>query len=298
MSELVLDSGRAVVDPGAGAELRSLRSLVSDRELLFQAPWPPAELDRAAGEEKWTRGWRGGWQVLFPNAANACRHRGREHPFHGDAALGEFETVDSDGRSATLRWIDRADVALVRWVELRGASVTVETTIQNAGGEPFDWLLVEHLVLGGDLAAPGARIELDGRLWPLDADGRARSARADAGRWPEVDGEDWSLVPERGSRFGALVDSVPRAQASSPSGDLRVQLRWGRETFRSLWYWIEANGLTDQPWEGRTRCVGLEPSSAAGADGLAGRAAAGEVYTLEPGAKVRGRVELTVWDEA
>ena len=66
------------VDPSHGGEILDLVDLRTGRQLLGRPPFgsvPPAVGD--LDEETWTASYRGGWQVLFPNAGSPCTVNGR-----------------------------------------------------------------------------------------------------------------------------------------------------------------------------------------------------------------------------
>ena len=111
----------------------------------------------------------------------------------------------------------------------------------------------------------------------------------------DSDPGDWSSLPAPGTqRFGAVVDcGAGRATAYSRE-DLRVSVSWSGENLRSLWYWLENGWNPEPPWDGRTRCLGLEPASSADSDGLAGASKRGMTTTLAPGRSMTHSTTLTV----
>ena len=115
------------VDPAHGGEILDLVDLRTGRQLLGRPPFgstvPVAgDLD----EGTWTAAYRGGWQVLLPNAGNACRVDGRRHGFHGRASNDPWSVEERDESSVTLAWSGQG-VAARRRLRLAdgGLSVTL-----------------------------------------------------------------------------------------------------------------------------------------------------------------------------
>jgi len=281
----VLSSGslRAEVDPGGGADVLSFRN-AEGREILFQPHWRADSDDRGRGDQSWVRGWRGGWTLLFPNAGPACVHGGRRHPYHGDAALAEWQVVDSGPDRLTLRYTDSDGAIVERAHRITPDCLIIVTTIDNPTDRPFEFIAVEHVILGSSFAREAAPVDLPaGQRRILDAE----SAPG-----------DWSRLPGPGAqRFGAVVDcGEGRAVAHGREG-LSVSVSWSGEHLKSLWYWLENGCNPEPPWDGRTRCLGLEPASSASGDGLSEASRNGMATAIAPGRAVTHSTTLTVEHE-
>jgi hypothetical protein len=151
-------------------------------------------------------------------------------------------------------------------------------------------MATEHLILGGDLLEGDPRIVLPGgRVWPMSDDGEPLGPRAAARPWP--DGYDRPARP--GSRFAAVVDLGQRWAAVEGARGLRTTVRWSH-SYPGLWLWAENGGAASPPWDGRARCLGVEPATGDRADGLAAAIARGEAVSLAPGEVWRAWVELEV----
>ena len=279
---LILAGGslRAEVDPGGGADVLSVRD-AQGREILFQPGWQAGRSDRGRDDQSWVRGWRGGWTLLFPNAGPACLHNGRRHPYHGDAALSEWQVVDSALDRLSLRYVDSGGATVERRHQITSDRLTIVTTIGNPTDSPFEFIAVEHLILGSAFVWDAAPVDLPpGPRRVLDRD-------SDPG--------DWSSLPGPGTqRFGAVVDCGDGSAAAYSREDLRVSVSWSGENLRSLWYWLENGWNPEPPWDGRTRCLGLEPASSADSDGLAAASQRGMTTTLAPGTSMTHSTALTV----
>lgn len=281
----VLSSGglRAEVDPNGGADVLSIRD-AQGREVLFQPHWQAETGDRGLDDESWVKGWRGGWTLLFPNAGPACVHGGRSHPYHGDAALSEWKVVDSAPDRLSLRYVDSDGAIVERGHQITSGRLTIVTTIDNPTDHPFEFMAVEHVILGSAFAWEAAPVDLPAGLH------RILDAESEPG--------DWSSLPGPGAqRFGAVADcGEGRAVAYGREG-LRVSVSWSGAHLRSLWYWLENCWNPDSPWGGRTCCLGLEPASSASGDGLSEASRNGMTTALAPGTAVTHSTTLTVEHE-
>ena len=279
---LVLSSGglRAEVDPSGGADVLSVRD-AQGREVLFQPHWQAETGDRGLDDESWVKGWRGGWTLLFPNAGPACVHTGRRHPYHGDAALSEWKVVDSAPDRLSLRYVDSDGAIVERRHQITSDRLTIVTTIDNPTDRPFEFIAVEHLILGLAFVWEAAPLDLPpGPRLVLDAD----SAPG-----------DWSSLAGPGTqRFGAIVGCGESGAAAYSREGLRVSVSWAGGHLGSLWYWIENGWNPQAPWDGRTRCLGLEPASSVNSDGLAEASKRGMTTVLAPGSSVTHSTTLTV----
>jgi hypothetical protein len=107
---LKLENGclRMVVLPQKGADIYELSHLPSGVQFLMHTPWglkPPSPQPPMDFLEN----YEGGWQVLFPNINDPCHYRGRQIPFHGEAALlaWQDEVVLATEQEVRLRlWVD------------------------------------------------------------------------------------------------------------------------------------------------------------------------------------------------
>src|SRR5919197_1000064 len=86
---LVVRSERVLarLAPGLWGEVLDLVDLTTGRQLLGRPPFSSAEpLAGDLTEEVWTERYRGGWQLVTPNAGNQCDVDGHYHGFHGRAS--------------------------------------------------------------------------------------------------------------------------------------------------------------------------------------------------------------------
>lgn len=297
-TELMTPELAVQIDPERGGVISSARARRAGVELLFQAPWPagPQELaDR--DEEAWTTAWQGGWNVLFPNAGAACEVDGRTHPFHGAASFTPWTIVDRNDDAVRLQWGNDDGLAIEREVSLAAGTVRVENLVRNEGSRSAPFMLVEHLILGGDVLGHSTRVRIDGaKMIELENEGHC-TGRDDA--WPRIvrDGvpDDWSARPaDNSARYGALHALTDRAlHVEVPERSLELRLSW-TEGFPYLWFWEERSRETAPPWNRNAVCLGLEPSTSSTGEGLAAALERDDTPVLEPGGEARTVVVLEV----
>jgi hypothetical protein len=295
--ELSSDRLALMMDASCGAEILSLRDRRRDLELLVRTPWRSSPATSPASELQWTRRWRGGWQLLLPNAGNECLVEGRRHGFHGEASLSWWELLDRSAAHARLRWRGADGLVAVRDIDIRGPSVAVATEITNGSESAQPIVMVEHLILGPPLAGPGTRIDAPPAiLVTLDPVSGARVAPP--GRWPlGPGGVDWSSrTGDSFTCFGALEQPEPRTvRVREAAGDAAVAISWSGEALPHLWFWHEhrAARLVD---DHHLTCLGIEPASTTVSTGLARAIAQRQAIELNPGATTKVSVSLALLD--
>jgi galactose mutarotase-like enzyme len=276
------------IAPERGAEARSLEA--GGVELLYQAPWSPAPLPPGPIDAlPWEQAWRGGWQLLWPNAGAACTVDAVPHGFHGGGSVAEFSVIEQD-MARVLLGCELGGLVCERGFALRDGRVRATASIRNDGAEATSLILVEHLILGGRLAAEGTSIALEGgRVIGQEWDGTPAAA---VQAWPLLGEEDLSVLPATTSRFVVVRElAAGTARVTAPDG-LTLDLHFDRAAFPHLWLWEERFGATQEPWNGEGECLAVEPASVPSTDGLAGAIERGEATELAPGAVFEGWCEL------
>jgi galactose mutarotase-like enzyme len=297
-AELMTPDLAVRIDPARGGVISSAFARRAGVELLFQAPWPACPQELAGrDEEAWTTAWQGGWNVLFPNAGAACEVDGRIHPFHGAASFMPWAVIDQDDAAVRLRWASDDGLTIEREVSVAARAVRVENVVRNEGPRSAPFMLVEHLILGGDVLGASTRVRIDAaKVIELANEGH-RTGREDA--WPRIvrDGtpDDWSArPPDHAARYGALHALTDRAlHVEVPERSLELRLSWP-EGFPYLWFWEERAWEIAPPWNRRAVCLGLEPATSSTGEGLAAALERGDTLVLEPGGEKRTVVALEV----
>jgi len=289
----------ARIDPLHGGEVLDLVDLRTGRQLLGRPPFASAsprggDLDEAA----WTRSYRGGWQLLTPNAGAACEVDGRRHGFHGRASNDPWELLHHDAGTAALRWTGHG-LTVERRFAVAGA--TLHADVRWEAAEPAPLLAVEHVALGIELLDPEVQIALPaGRAVEMDEHAGPARAPAGAPRWPEIGlsdgarerGDRWPLARER-SRL-VCVSDVPdgAARVVNARTGAGVALAWDAQKLPHLWMWHEVR-RSGGAWRGLTELLVVEPATVPHHLGLAMAVAAGQATWVERGRPFGYRVSLT-----
>lgn len=289
----------ALVDPRHGAEILDVVHLETGRRLLGRPPFA-SDTPRAGDlpEESWTASYRGGWQVVAPNAGAACRVGDAEHGFHGRASNDPWTAEQVDESEARFTWRGHG-LELVRSIALRDASVEVRVEAR-ATGDAAPLVVLEHIALGLDLLDPEVEIELPaGRAYELSESDGPPVPPPEAPEWPHVlllDGSEeradrWPLARSR-SRLLAVAD-LPEARALVRNAltGMTVELTWGQDWLRHLWLWHEAREYGG-PWRGHAELLAVEPCSVPHPLGLATAIEHSQARWLEPGESAQYRLRL------
>jgi hypothetical protein len=288
------------IDAGHGAEVIDLVDRRTGRQLLGRPPFA-SRTPRAGDldEETWTASYRGGWQLLTPNAGSACAVAGALHGFHGRASNDPWQVLEHDMTGATLRWAGHG-LAVERRFSVKDATVHADVRWESAERTPL--LAVEHVALGIELLDPEVVIELPGGR-AVEMAERTGPPRApdDAPLWPEMAladgsrecGDRWPLTRAR-SRL-ACVQDVPEgtARVINALTGAGVALTWDRKRLPHVWIWHEIR-TSGGPWRGMTEMLVIEPASVPHHLGLETAIVEGQASWTSPGQPFGYRLSVTV----
>jgi hypothetical protein len=263
------------LDPGHGAEVLELIERRSGAQLLGRPPFRPAaprggDLD----EETWIASYRGGWQIVAPNAGNPCVVGGHRHGFHGRASVDPWEVLECNATSARLGWRGHG-IELSRQIALSGSTVHVDLR-WTALKEAAPMVVVEHICLGRALLSPEVEIDLEARAFELSEPSGPPRTPDEAPGWPEVlllDGTIESAgrwpIDRRRARFISLTDFArPSIRVTNPARDLGVTLTWDASRLPGAWVWHESRA-SGGIWSNAAELLAIEPASVPHSLGLA-----------------------------
>lgn len=299
MEKLTSPELDVLVDPGQGADIVSVVPARLGANLLFASPWsgsPAAFAPPVTGDSwvDWHTRYRGGWQVLCPNAGAERRAYGTVWGFHGEAALVPWQVTDAGETSLTLETeLTSAPLRLRRTVEVSGPALRVTEHLTNLAPVPIETHWMHHPAFGHPLIDKGTRISANARR--LLADEEAPGPLLEPGAayvWPLKPVATLPGCDEPRAVFGCLTDFPEHATytIANPALDLAVRVGWPSRTWPHAWLWQELHGSTGFPWYGRGHACAIEPSSTIPGVGE-GR---GQTLPLAAGQTREGTIELTV----
>jgi hypothetical protein len=298
MINLASGSVALVIDPRHGGEVRDLIDLRTGRQLLGRPPFASDEpMSGELDETAWTRCYRGGWQLLVPNAGNACVVDGVAHGFHGRASTDPWEFTGLDRAAVTLLW-EGHGIRVERRFELQDDTVAVRSTVQAQRTTSFVW--VEHVGLGIELLDPSVEICLGGgRAYEVDERTGPAEPPDDAPAWPEIRRLDGTL--ERADRAELrtprsrllIVANVPEGRLTIRNPDRRqgIELKWDHSWLPHLWMWHEVR-TSGGPWRELGETLIVEPASVPHTLGLDIARGLGQAHQLEAGQRHSTEVML------
>lgn len=267
------------VDDRLGGEITAIR--FDGLEVLAFYDWTsPVRASHSVGygdpKLDWLSEYRGGWQLLVPNAGAACVVDGVPLPFHGEWSRTRATVTERASDRVVMSAGTRLPLVVEREVRVAAdpERVLVRTTVSNPSDRlvPFVWgehpaFAVEH----------GDRIELPrGQVLALDG--------ALLGEWPPVsgrgrlDGID-TTEPTESVHF---VTGLAEGWAGLRRREVALALAWDVVDFPVVWLWHEI-GSPGFPFYGRSSLVAIEPAVCWPGDGLAGAISRGQSLTLAPG---------------
>ena len=136
-----------------------------------------------------------------------------------------------------------------RGFELHDGRVRATARIRNAGAEATSLIVVEHLILGGRMAAEGTRIALEGGSRHRAGVGRNAGGLAlSPGRCSAT--KTSRCLPATTSRFAVVRDLAAGTARVTAPDRLMLDVRFDHAAFPHLWLWEERFGATVEPWNG------------------------------------------------
>lgn len=265
---LTTDELRVEVDPFRGGDVLSVVDRGTGAELLFRTPWRARADAVSAGRHRpvssdtwadWLEGYRGGWQILCPNAGPARVRNGVRLGFHGEASTVTWRVTSLSAVHVTMETeLFTVPLVLERRIELAGAAVRIVDLIRNESPVTVEFDYVSHPAFAGALAEPGVSLSAPNCV--------LRSVTEAGDSSPPLVPEMANLA-STGSFLGWLEgDGVGDVLLHHAGRGAGVRVQWDRRQLPFAWVWIEMGGTTGFPWFGRARVVAVEPASTPPAD--------------------------------
>jgi hypothetical protein len=223
----------------------------------------------------WLSDYRGGWQLLVPNAGAACVVSGVPLPFHGEWSRTQLTVTHRSSHRVVMTAGTRLPLTVTREVSVAADPdrVLVRTTVANVCAEPVPFIWGEHPAFA---VGPGDQIDFPPAA-VHDENG------VGVGQWPSLpDGRDLGRVA------GAEGDSVhflvgfSQGWAAIRRERVGVALAWDVDDFPCAWLWHEIGG-GGFPFFGRASIVAIEPARSWPGTGLSDAIERGQAIVVEPG---------------
>lgn len=279
---LVGEQVAVAVEPERGASITHFGSGPAAKDnLLAHYDWKtplPARLGPGYGDttKDWLSEYRGGWQLLTPNAGDECVVSDVTHPCHGEVSRAEWVVAEVSDTSVTMWTGTHSALTVTRTIEVIGAGVRATTTLANETGVAVPAILTEHIAFAaGDDAivrAPAlSRWRTEPHGWGAD--------EPDEG-WADTRSRRRVMAGEEGVA-SLVAGSEGWIEIHRPALNRAARVEWSASDLPFLWHW-QQRGSARFPWFGRADIVGLEPSSASRSNGLAEAVARGEAWMIGP----------------
>lgn len=294
--------GTAAIDPERGCDVLHFgRTARAEDNVLAAYDWlapVPARAGTGYGNSTldWLSEYRGGWQLLTPNAGAASTVRGMEHPFHGEVSRARWHVDRTSAESLSATTATHGPLSVRRTIALddEQARITATTTLSNDTPVTGYAVLVEHIAFRGSddsrLRAPA------GSLWRHDP------ASPEVVRAMETMTWRHAALAEPRSRGGCRLASLVAGSegwmelGGGHDGTVGIRVEWDPVRMPFAWHWQE-RGSEGFPWFGRADITAIEPASASFSDGLAAAIERGEAWAVAPGQTIETAVSIMIEGE-
>lgn len=268
-----------------GGHLASLRSISSEANALWQAPWKTVDPDDpqqsslakkygGGPEGQFLAGYTGHALCLDVFGMPSQEEAANGVALHGEAAVREWHVTLQDHASCTITVeLPHAGLRMVRQVSLDGAVVYVSETVENLRDVPHTSHWVQHATFGQPLIREQDEIaaSLDKCVtWPLGYEGHSLLPDNTAFSWPCVpdfkNGQTVDLSRSFSNRGKGFVAAglVPASRevgfvlARSRAHGTAVGYCFRRSDFPWVAVWEENCARHQSPWNGTAQARGME----------------------------------------
>ena len=224
--------------------------------------------------------YHGGWQEIFPIGGGPCDFKGAEMGQHGEIALipWEYQILIDTEEEISVRFTVRTNrtpfyLEKVLTMKANTPILYIKETVVNEGEEEINFMWGHHPAFGGRfldetcvIDAPAGKVESF-----FDAQPTNRVAPGEYTNWPmikSVDGlekVDLSKVPPKESRSMDMCFLTELEDGwygiTNTGKKVGFGMRWDKELFPHIWYWMVFGGAYGYPAYGRYYNLALEPFS-------------------------------------
>lgn len=271
-----------VLDPSFGADILSVKTVKSDQELLLKTPWADRAEEVISGQQTpfsldpvahWMEHYRGGWQLICPNAGPPRDIHGAAVGFHGEASISVWKIIEIKPESIRIQLdLVSVPIQIERMISLVGNEISIIDVITNLSALDLEFDYSSHPAFGGSLLDGEVLIETSAKKFILDEESESpHGPSGSSHQWPLVKGEngrtlDLSHIPPNGTELGVFgwlceFDGPKWYRISNKEQNLSFEMHWESEYLDFAWFWLEFNNLQGFPWFGRVRTFAIEPSS-------------------------------------
>ncbi|MDO8682495.1 MAG: DUF4432 family protein [Armatimonadota bacterium] len=232
--------------------------------------------------------YEGGWEEILPSGGLPNTYAGIDYGLHGELWSLPWSVRIDENRPANQISIvlncnlTKLPLSIEKRLTLNigEAILHIDETLTNESDEPVDFMWGHHPALGapflnGDcvLDVPAADCEAAS----IEGDPAARLQKGALHKWPMVtakDGNsiDLSAVPPPSAKCSDEFWLTGLKEGWCAVTDTRRKLGfgmvWDINIFRSLWIWQEFGGTKEEPWNGESYVMGVEPWSSYALEGL------------------------------
>ncbi|MFM9151900.1 MAG: hypothetical protein ACKOPU_06495 [Candidatus Planktophila sp.] len=284
MTHVTLKSGdlELVLDPGFGGDILSIKTVPKNQEILLKTPWADRAEGVITGEQRpftsdpvahWMEHYRGGWQMITPNAGHPREIHGAPVGFHGEAAISTWTVLESHPHHIRISLdLISIPVRIEREISLEKNQISIKDQITNLSSLDLEFDYSSHPAFGGTLLDGEVSIETSATKFTLDEESdSSHGVPGSTHQWPLIKNEngsnlDVSKLPTNGSNlwvFGWLSEFAgPKwYRVINKEKNLTFEMRWESQYLDFAWFWLEFNSSQGFPWFGRVRTFAIEPSS-------------------------------------
>ena len=260
--------------------------------------------------------FEGGWQLCFPNGGWATNYKNAELGLHGElcnvpwsVAILRDEPEEIAVKFSARTY--RTPFYMERTFSLSGERpvLTLREKVVNEGEEEMDLMWGQHPSLGPPFLSEHCRIDAPARKVEIctQAAPNTRLKPGETFPWPIVEGRDGkpldlSRIAPPNARVAdqAYLLEFEDGWFAVTNEEQRVGfgLRFQKDVFPYVWYWMDYHGEMGYPLYGRTYVIALEPFTSYPRFGLAEAVKRGRQMTLAAAETVEVEFQAVAFEGA
>jgi galactose mutarotase-like enzyme len=266
--EISNDFFRVIVSPDKGADISQIIYKPKMLPLLLETGWDSQafkEDSKIPGSDtNFLAKYRGGWQLMIPNAGFGCTLEGVEHGYHGEAWERKWDVILKSEQEIKLCVnLHAMPLRVTRNVKLDANQLFVIDEVTNQAQDVLKFIWGNHPAFSEECLAD-AELEIFASELKVLTDPPPPPNKI-LPKFLTKKNNFYSITDlfKDEISFLAIFSNFvkPQVNIHNKKLNLKIELSWSSKLFRNVWFWLENRGLSTFPWNKSITTLGIEPCS-------------------------------------
>jgi hypothetical protein len=269
------------IDQNRGADFLDLIDKKTKVNILFSTPYRAQAQKICSGTQeplhtdsrsRWLEHYRGGWQILCPNAGQEREVFGTQVGFHGEVSIAPWQILKSGSTSCSLRIeLNSIPLVITRTVSLNDQLIAIVDELHNISDRLLEFDYVHHPAFGSELLDGDCRINTGATTFTMDWNSPdPRFLAGSIHGWPmahdrygnPVDLSQIQNSDNSSTLFGWLENfNSYWISITNVAKNIGVRIEWDGAYLPYAWLWQDLNATSGWPFYKEARVIAIEPAS-------------------------------------